>query len=269
MSAVRFPCIFPPPVEHGRRRTDNGVLHMTDLSADLSDRVALVTGGTGALGRAVVRRLLAGGAQVHVSWRREQEQADFAAYMGADARTVVLHQADLSTPAEVSRLFDALASEPGRLDILACIAGGFTSGPIEATTPDAWDRMIAINATSAFLCCRAAVPLLRAARQGGRIITVAARPAVEGGATHMSAYAASKAAVLSLTYSLAKELLRAGITVNAIVPSILDTPANRAAMPGADTASWLPPEKVAEVVAFLAGAGAGLVTGSAINLARA
>ena len=241
---------------------------MTDPSADLADRVALVTGGTGALGRAVVRRLLAGGARVHVTWRREHERGSFATYLGG-AGAVVLHQADLTVPSEVSRLFAALATDPSRLDVLACIAGGFTAGSIEDTTPDAWDRMIAINATSVFLCCRAAVPLLRAARGRGRIITVAARPALGPGAANMSAYAASKAAVLNLTYSLASELLGDGITVNAIVPTIIDTAANRAAMPGADAASWLPPNDIAEVVAWLAGAGAGAVTGSAINLARA
>ncbi len=242
---------------------------MSALTSDLADRIALVTGATGALGRAVVRRLLAGGARVHATWRRERERADFASSLGKDAAAVMLYEADLAVPAEVSRLFDALAADAGRLDVLACIAGGFTAGPIEETTPAAWDRMIAINATSVFLCCRAALPLLRNARDRGRIVTVAARPALERGAANMSAYAASKAAVLTLTYALAKELVGEGITVNAIVPSILDTPANRAAMPAADTASWLPPEQVADVVAFLAGERAGLVTGSAINLARA
>jgi NAD(P)-dependent dehydrogenase (short-subunit alcohol dehydrogenase family) len=235
---------------------------------DLQDRAALVTGGTGALGRAVVRRLLAAGARVHVTWRGERERADFTALLGKDAPAVVLHRVDLAAPADVSRLFDALAIDPGRLDILACIAGGFTAGAIEDTAPDDWNRMVAINATSVFLCCRAALPLLRGAGGRGRIVTVAARPALERGAANMSAYAASKAAVLNLTYSLASELRGDGITVNAIVPTIIDTPANRAAMPGADPASWLPPEDVAEVVAWLAGAGAGVVTGSAINLAR-
>ena len=241
---------------------------MASNLSDLTDRIALVTGGTGALGRAVVRRLVAGGARVHVTWRGDRARADVAAFPGQDAAAVTLHRADLAVPGDVARLFDGLAADPGRLDMLACIAGGFTAGSIEETTPAAWDRMLAINATSVFLCCRAAAPLLRRARGGGRIITVAARPALERGAANMSAYAASKAAVLSLTYSLAKELVGEKITVNAIIPSIIDTPANRAAMPGADTTTWLPPEEIAEVVAFLGSPGAGVVTGSAINLAR-
>jgi NAD(P)-dependent dehydrogenase (short-subunit alcohol dehydrogenase family) len=237
-------------------------------TGELRDRVALVTGGTGALGRAVVRRFLAGGARVHVTWRKKEEHADFDRALGKDAAAVTLHQVDVTAAAEVSRLFEAIARDPGRLDILACIAGGFTAAPIEDTAPAAWDRMVAVNATSAFLCCRGAVPLLRAAQGRGRIVNVAARPALEHGAAGMSAYAASKAAVLSLTHSLAKELGPDGISVNAIVPSIIDTPANRAAMPGADTTTWLPPDDIADVVAFLAGAAAGVVTGSAINLAR-
>jgi NAD(P)-dependent dehydrogenase (short-subunit alcohol dehydrogenase family) len=241
---------------------------MASNLVDLRDRIALVTGGTGALGRAVVRRLVTGGARVHVTWRDGREREDFVSFLGQDAAAVILHQADLAEPDEVARLFDTLAADPGRLDLLACIAGGFIAGAIEETTPAAWDRMLAINATSVFLCCRAAASLLRKAPEGGRVVNVAARPALERGAANMSAYAASKAAVLSLTYSLAKELVGEKITVNAIVPSTIDTPANRAAMPRADTATWLAPEEIAEVVALLASSGAGVVTGSAINLAR-
>jgi NAD(P)-dependent dehydrogenase (short-subunit alcohol dehydrogenase family) len=233
----------------------------------LAGRVALVTGGTGALGRAVVRRLLAAGARVHVTWRREAEAADLQAFLGDAASQLVLHQADVSVAADVASLFDHLKADPGRLDVLACVAGGFTASPLEGTSPEAWDAMIAVNATSVFLSCRAAVPLLRASGHG-RIVNVAARPALEQGAPNMGAYAASKAAVLNLTYSLAKELVRDRITVNAIVPSIIDTAANRAAMPRADTSGWLKPEEIAEVVAFLAGDAAAPVTGTAVNLSR-
>lgn len=231
----------------------------------IEGRVALVTGGTGALGRSVVRRLADLGAQVHVTWRSEVEAQALRAQLGADGKRVVLHRADVTQPAEVTSVFDALRADPGRLDILACVAGGFTAARVEDTTPQAWEQMIAANATSAFLCCHAAVPMLRASGHG-RIVTVAAKPALERGAANMSAYAASKAAALSLTYSLAKELARDRITVNAIVPSIIDTAANRAAMPDADRSTWLPAEEIADVVAFLASDAAGIVTGSALNL---
>ncbi len=233
----------------------------------LEGRVALVTGGTGALGRSVVRRLLEAGAQVHVAWRSEPEAHDLRAFLGKAADQMVLHQADVASASDVAALFDAVRADPGRLDLLACVVGGFTAAPLEGTMPEVWDKMIALNATSAFLCCRAAVALLRASGHG-RIVNVAAKPALERGAANMSAYAASKAAVLNLTYSLAKELARDRITVNAIVPSIIDTAANRAAMPRADTAAWLKPEEIAEVVTFLASDAAAVVTGSALNLER-
>jgi NAD(P)-dependent dehydrogenase (short-subunit alcohol dehydrogenase family) len=237
---------------------------MTD---SLIGRVALVTGGTGALGTAVVRRFVKAGARVHVTWRGVRDAEAFKAELGADPKHVVVHRLDLTQVPEVTSLFETLRADPGRLDILACVAGGFTAAPVEDTTPQAWDQLIGVNATSAFLCCRAAVPLLRASGRG-RIVTVAARPALERGSANMGAYAASKAAVLSLTYSLAKELARDRITVNAIVPSIIDTAANRAAMPRADQSTWLKPEEIAGVVAFLASDGAGIVTGSAVNLSR-
>jgi NAD(P)-dependent dehydrogenase (short-subunit alcohol dehydrogenase family) len=235
---------------------------------DLRDRVALVTGATGGLGSAVVRRLLAGGARVHGTWRAEQERAAFQRDLGKTAASVTLHRVDLTAPSDVTKLFEGIAVDPGRLDILVCLAGGFAAAPIEATAPSTWDKMLAINATSAFLCCRAATPLLRAAAGRGRIVNVAARPAVEHGAANMSAYAASKAALLTFTYSLAKELTPQRISVNAIVPTTLETPANRQAMSNADTRTWLPLDEVAAVVAFLAGDTAGVVTGSAINLSR-
>lgn len=214
-----------------------------------------MTGGTGALGRAVVACLLTGGADVHASWVTE----------AADLK-VHLHRADVTDPASVDQLVSDVAGPAGRLDILANIVGGFTFASLEETDPAAWQRMLSLNATSAFLCCRAAAPLMRR-RRWGRIVNVAAVPALERGAAGMSAYAASKAAVLNLTYSLAKELGPTGITVNAIVPTIIDTPANRKAMPEADTSTWLKPEEIAEVIAFLVSERAGVVTGTAVNLA--
>jgi NAD(P)-dependent dehydrogenase (short-subunit alcohol dehydrogenase family) len=233
----------------------------------LTGRVALVTGATGALGRCVVRRLVDAGVGVHLTWRSEHEATDLRAFLGARVNRVAWHQADVTSPGDVASLFDALRADPGRLDILACVVGGFTAGSLETTSPEAWDRMMALNATSAFLCCRAAIPLLRDSGRG-RIVNVAAKPALERGSPNMAAYAASKAAVLNLTYSLAKELAHDRIAVNAIVPSIIDTPANRAAMPRADMAGWLRPEEIADVVTWLVGDAASVVTGTAVNLSR-
>lgn len=237
------------------------------MSLRLENRVAVVTGGTGALGRAVVRRLLSAGASVHATYRESHEADALRSYLGDAAAKVTLHEVDLTREKKLRDLYADVARKDKRFDVLANIAGGFGAGTIEDTSLEEWERMFAMNATTAFVSCRAAVPHMRE-RRAGRIVNVASGPALHRGAAGMSAYAASKAAVLNLTYSLAQELAPDGITVNAIVPSILDTPANRKAMPDADTATWLRTEEIAEVVGFLASAAGGIVTGSALNLER-
>lgn len=234
-------------------------------------RVVLVTGGTGALGRAVVREMLAEGARVHASWIDEGELEALRRELGDDAERVALHRADLADEGSVGELFAAVGEAGGgRLDLLANVAGGFAYAALEDSDLATWERMQAMNATSCFLCCRAALPLLSAAGASGgaSIVNVAARPALERGAAKMSAYAASKAAVLNLTYSLAEELAGEGVTVNAIVPTTIDTPANRRDMPDADTSTWLEPREIARVVAFLAGPDARVVTGTAVTLSK-
>lgn len=233
----------------------------------LHGRVALVTGGTGALGRAVVAAFADEGAIVHVPWLRAREVGGLKPYLEATDGRVHLHQADVTAPGPVTRLVEDVTAAEGRLDILANVVGGFAAGALVETDPITWQKMLALNATSAFLCTRAAVPHMQR-RQWGRVINVAAGPALERGAADMSAYAASKAAVLNLTYSLSEELVRDGITVNAIVPSTIDTHANRAAMPKADVSTWLAPQEIARVMVFLASEDAAIVTGSAIALSR-
>ncbi len=233
--------------------------------------VAVVTGGSGALGRWVVRELLDRGDRVHVPYVKDREVAgleEVVAPLGEAARDrLTLHRADLSQGEEVGRLFESVRSSGADPGILCNLAGGFAAGAVEETDPSTWERMLATNATTAFQCTRAAVPGMK--RIGwGRIVNVAAMPAVQRGGPGMSAYAAAKAAVLSLTYSLSAELVAAGITVNAIVPSIIDTPGNRAAMPDADPSAWLDPRRIAAVVAFLTGESAGIVTGTAVVMTR-
>ncbi|NNE18737.1 MAG: SDR family NAD(P)-dependent oxidoreductase [Myxococcales bacterium] len=210
---------------------------------DFSGREAVVTGGTGALGSAVVGRLIAAGATVHVPVFEANELDGFA--YRADA-AVRLHEGmDLSVEADAARLF----AEPSSLYASIHIAGGFAMGPIGSTGLDVWDHLMRINATTCFLCCREAVKAM--SESEGRIVNVAARPVLvpTGG---MAAYSASKAAVAALTLSLAEELSASSVWVNAIVPSIIDTRANRAAMPDADHGAWPKPDEIAETVAFLA-----------------
>jgi NAD(P)-dependent dehydrogenase (short-subunit alcohol dehydrogenase family) len=227
----------------------------------------VITGGTGALGRAVVRRFVDLGAQVHVSWVVGREVEELEAALGGDAGKVRLHEADVSEASAVRRLMADAAGARRQLHILANLVGGFAFASLDQTDPATWQKLLAMNATSTFLCCKYAVPFMRAAGFG-RVVNVAALPALGRGASQMSAYSASKSAVLNLTYSLAQELVKDRITVNAIVPSTIDTPANRAAMPEADRSTWLAPQEIADVIAFLAGESAGVVTGSAVNLSR-
>lgn len=210
---------------------------------DFSGREAVVTGGTGALGSAVVGLLLEAGATVHVPVYIAEELDGFA-YRARQA--VRLHEGlDLSKEGDVARLYAATTS----LYASVHVAGGFAMGPIVDTGLDVWDHMMRMNATTCFLCCREATRTMTG--REGRIVNVAARPVLVPTA-QMTAYSASKAAVAALTLSLAEELSDSEVWVNAIVPSIIDTAANRAAMPDADHTAWPKPEEIAETIAFLA-----------------
>ena len=230
------------------------------------EQVAVVTGGTGALGRHVVLALVERGWRVHVPWVSAGEVDALRDLLGEDMGRVTTTEADLTDPAGVDAVLARVGAREGRLDALCSLVGAFAAGAVEATEPGTWRRMIDLNATTAFLAARAAVPLLRRSG-GGRIVHVASIPALEGGAG-VSAYAASKAAVVGLTRSLAKELRPDRITVNAVAPTILDTEDNRAAMPDADRSRWLQPREIARVVAFLVSPDAAVVTGSVLTLDR-
>lgn len=233
----------------------------------MSERpVVVVTGGAGALGRAVVEELLESGREVHVPWFTTEERDRLLDRVDETDHLHVV-EADLSDPERVEDFFGGVREASGRLDALCNLAGGFTMAPVEKTAPAAWERMMTMNATTAFLCSRSAVPMMRDAG-GGAIVNVTALPAVDRGAAKMSAYAASKSAVLSLTRSLSKELRRDGIRVNAVAPEIIDTPANREAMPDADRSTWLAPSEIARVLRFLVSEGSAVVTGSVLTLMK-
>jgi NAD(P)-dependent dehydrogenase (short-subunit alcohol dehydrogenase family) len=214
---------------------------------DFTDRHVLVTGGTGVLGTAVVRALLASGAICHLPCRSGSDAAGFA--HRDHPRVSVVPTPDLADDAAIGDLFAGL---PG---IWASIhlVGAFAAGAIGETGSADLRRMIDANFISCFLCCRAAVAAMRSGTPGGRIVNVAARPGIEWRAgADMTAYAASKAAVAALTVALAEEVAGHGILVNAVAPSILDTAANRRDMPKADFGSWPKAEQVASTILFLA-----------------
>lgn len=211
---------------------------------ELSGRTIVVTGGTGALGRAVVSALVSRGAACRVPTRGHR------APEGPPGPGSVVTAAGVDPADE-----PAVAAYYGSLpDLWASVhvAGGFAMAPIAETTLTDWEGMLSANARTAFLCSREAVRAMRRGGAGGRIVNVAAMPALDArrGAGRI-AYAMSKAAVATLTVALAEEVAAEGIWVNAVIPSILDTPANREAMPGADFAKWAKVEDVAEAIAFL------------------
>jgi len=211
-----------------------------------ANRTIVVTGGTGALGAAVVGSLIAQGARCIVPYVHEATMARFA-HRDDKAVTLVAVN-DLADEAAVARLY-AQAGSPFWASIH--IAGGFAMGKVADTDRAALMAQIEQNLVSCFLCCRAAVNAM--GTHGGRIVNVAARPALEPRTgAGMSAYTIAKSGVAALTAALAEEVAKDGILVNAVAPSIMDTPANRAAMPKADHARWPKVEDVAATILYLA-----------------
>lgn len=210
--------------------------------SDFNHRHVVVTGGSGALGVAVVRELVQRGATCHVPVfaPRELDHFPFRDHPNVKVRAGL----DLTVEGITQRFYGELPS----LWASVHVAGGFRAKSLAETTLDDFLTLMNMNAVTCFLACREAS---RRMTSGGRIVNVTARPALVPTAG-LAAYAASKAVVASLTQSLAEELAPAGIWVNAVAPSILDTPANRAAMPDADAARWPRPDEVAKVIAFLA-----------------
>jgi NAD(P)-dependent dehydrogenase (short-subunit alcohol dehydrogenase family) len=174
-------------------------------------------------------------------------------------------RADVTAEAEVRRLVEAVTERLGRIDILLNLVGGYVGDLPVSDLPEAtWDQMLTMNLKSAFLCCKHVVPVMR--RGGwGRIVTVSSRAALKV-FPGISAYAAAKAGLLAFTETLASEVLKDGITVNAVLPSVIDTPANRRAMPGADPSRWVKPEEIARLMLFLCSDEARDISGAAIPI---
>lgn len=214
---------------------------------DFSDRHVVVTGGTGALGTAVADALVKAGAICHVPYVVTAEAERFA--LRGHAQVKLVPVSDLSDEASVTRLFGGVPALWASIHL----AGGFAMKPVAETTRTDLMQQVEMNFVTAFLCCRAAVNAMARTGAGGRIVNVAARPALEWRAgAGMAAYAASKAATAAFTVALAEEVANAGVLVNAVAPSIMDTPANRAAIPKADHATWPKVEDVAATILFLA-----------------
>ena len=217
----------------------------------------LVAGGTGALGGAVLREFLEAGYEVASTWRSKDEARRLEADLGS---RVQLLRADLAQPEGGAE--EAVAAVEG-LEAVVDLVGGFSSGPkVHETDPDDFVRMIQLNLAPAFLLARAAMPRLLE-RGGGAFVCVSARAALRPfpGA---AGYVTAKAALLAFVQALDAEYRAGGVRSNAVLPSVIDTPANRRAMPDADTSKWVPPEEIARVIRFLVSDDSAPISGAAV-----
>ncbi len=213
---------------------------------DFSGKHVIVTGGTGALGIAVVSTFMSAGATCTVPYVHETEAQRFP-HRG-DPNVTLIAVSDLADETQVTNLYAGVKPWAS-----IHLAGGFAGGKVADTDKKALLTQIDNNLISCFLCCRAAVNAMLVSNQGGRIVNVAARPALEWrSGAGMTAYTVAKAGVAALTVALAEEVAKDGILVNAVAPSIMDTPANRNAMPKADHSAWPKVEDVAATIVFLA-----------------
>jgi NAD(P)-dependent dehydrogenase (short-subunit alcohol dehydrogenase family) len=225
--------------------------------SDVKKRV-VITGAVGALGSAVAQAFASAGARLALI-DRAADPKDLLKTLGGQHS--FKGGVDLSDPAQAQSALDAAAGALGGVDVLVNIAGAFRWETLAAGKLETWDFLYSVNLKTAVCACKAVLPHLSS--QHGRIINIGANAAAKAGAG-MGAYAASKAGVAKLTEALAEELKDQGITVNAVLPSIIDTPANRADMPNADFTRWVAPAALADVILFLASDAARAVTGALI-----
>jgi NAD(P)-dependent dehydrogenase (short-subunit alcohol dehydrogenase family) len=230
------------------------------LSLDLNEKVVAVTGGFGSLGAAVAKTILAAGANAALIDRAESSKAPPNL-----SQALALGGVDLGSSVSARQSIAQIISRFGRLDALVNIAGGFRWEKIEGTSIDTWDQLFQMNLRTAVNASQAALPHLLASANG-RIVNVGAMAAAKAG-TGMGAYAASKAGIAKLTEALAAELKDRAVTVNAILPSMIDTPVNRADMPDADFSRWVKPEQIADLIVFLLSDRARAITGALIPIA--
>ena len=230
---------------------------------DFQDRVVVVTGAAGNLGQAVARAFQAAGARLVLVDRAPDRLPRLYPELAGSAEHFLATSVDLTDEEKVRAMVAQALERLGRIDVLVNAAGGYRAGtPVHETSLQTWDFLLDLNARTVLIASRAVVPVML--EQGsGKIVNIGARAALRGG-RKAGAYSASKAAVVRLTESMAAELKRSGINVNCILPSTIDTPQNREAMPGADSSRWVKPQALADVILFLASDAARAVHGAAL-----
>jgi NAD(P)-dependent dehydrogenase (short-subunit alcohol dehydrogenase family) len=226
-------------------------------------RVVLVAGGTGGLGRAVSLAFLEEGACLVVTYRKREELDSLRNLAAGNGSRLEGYDVDVTNEAAVSQLVEGVVARRGRLDVMVNTVGGYAGGvKLWELDTKVFDQMLALNLRSGYALSRAAVRVML--QQGsGAIVNVAAKAAIDHGAG-ASAYAASKAAAVAMLDCLAEDLKGTGVRVNSVLPSIIDTEANRKAMPDADFSKWPKPEDIARVILFLCGEDAKVIHGAAV-----
>ena len=233
------------------------------MNVNISGKVVLVAGGTGGLGHAVSTAFLREGAKVVVTYRNEEEWIALRGTVAEFSASLEGHVVDVTDETAVSQMVGKIVAAHGRLDALVNTVGGYAGGTkLWELDSKVFDRMMGLNLRAGYVLARAAiVPMLK--QKQGAIVNVAAKAALDHGAG-AGAYAASKAAALAMIDSLAADVKGTGVRVNSILPSIIDTEANRKAMPGVDYAKWPKPEDIARVILFLCSNDALVIHGAAI-----
>jgi NAD(P)-dependent dehydrogenase (short-subunit alcohol dehydrogenase family) len=229
----------------------------------MAGKVVLVAGGTGGLGRAVSLAFLADGARVAATYVRSEEFDGLKNAAGANAPALSGYGVDVTDEAAVGRLMEEIVTKHARLDVLVNAVGAYAGGvKFWEMETKVFEQMMALNLRAGFVLARAAAQVMLK-QKSGAIVNVASKAAVDH-AAGAAAYAASKAAAVAMIDSLAADLKGTGVRANSIMPSIIDTEANRKAMPGADFAKWPKPEEIARVILFLCGDEAKLINGAAV-----
>lgn len=228
------------------------------MGAAMKDRHVLLTGGSGGLGTAVTALFLARGARLTVPVVDERQAAYLRAALGDAADRIAQPRADLRSEADVQQVVDGM----DRVDVVVHLVGGFAMGDTDQQSLEGFRGQLELNLVTAFLVIKHG---LRRMKEGGygRIVGVGSRVAVEP-APRLAAYAASKAGLVALVKSVAEETRDLDITANCVLPSVIDTPANRAAMGDAEASRWVRPERLAESIAFLASEAAGDLRGATL-----
>lgn len=230
------------------------------ISDTLRDKVVLISGATGALGSAIVHEFAQTRARLALTSTSPQKLEQLVAGVGLPAEGVLTVVADVTQADGVQDLVAAVMVRFGRVDVLLNTVGGWSGGqPVEKTPVEEWNQALALNLHSAFLLSRAVLPIMLEAGWG-RIIHVSSKTAVEPRAK-VAGYAVSKMGVITLTEVIAAEVKGTGVTANVILPSVIDTLANRASMPKADPSKWVPPERIAATMRFLCSDAAASING--------